>query len=173
MKCKTNMYKNSFYPDSIRCWNKLFPECGDSLNLKAFKTSILPFYRFPPKSIFDIHDSIAIKWLFQLRVGLSPLRVHKMNDHFADTPSNKCVVCNRTENLVHFFLDCSRFTGPRYRLLNFVLTLKPDYNQLQSQEKIKLLLYGDSSFNFCTNKMLLEATLKYLRETDRFLQTSN
>ena len=73
IKCKTNSYRNSFYPNSIRCWNKLFPECRSSTSLASFKASILPLYRFHPKSIFGIHDTVAIKWLFQLRVKLSPL----------------------------------------------------------------------------------------------------
>ena len=30
IKCNSNSYRNSFYPDSIRCWNKLFPECRNS-----------------------------------------------------------------------------------------------------------------------------------------------
>ena len=96
-----------------------------------------------------------------------------MNHHFSDTPSNKCVVCNRTENLEHFFLLCSRFTAARFTLLDVLQTLKDDFNQLQSQEKIKLLLYGDTSLSFVTNKLLLEATLKFLRETDRFTNTPN
>ena len=40
-----------------------------------------------------------MKWLFQLRVGLSPLQAHKNNHNFSDTPCDKCDVCERTENL--------------------------------------------------------------------------
>ena len=168
LKCKSNSYRNSFYPDSIRCWNKLFPACRNSPNLRVFKASILPFYKFPPKSIFNIHDSLAIKWLFQLRVGLSPLFEHKRNHHFSDTSSNKCDVCNRTENLEHFFLHCSRFNAARCTLLNYVVSVKVDFNEMQAKDKTKMLLYGDSSLNFATNKSLLEATLKFLTETNRF-----
>ena len=80
-------------------------------------------------------------------------------------------VCNRNENIVHFFLDSSLFIAPRFTFLNFVLTLKTDFDDLQSQEKVNLLLYGDTSFSFGTNKSLLEATLNYLRETGRFSRT--
>ena len=73
IRCKSKSYSNSFYPDSIRCWNKIGPELGNSPNLKSFKLGILALVRPPPKQIFDIHDPIGMKWLFQLRVGLRPL----------------------------------------------------------------------------------------------------
>ena len=41
--------------------------------------------------MFDIHDPTGVRYLFQLRVGLSPLRYHKKRHNFIDTPSNECV----------------------------------------------------------------------------------
>ena len=112
IRCKSKSYSNSFYPDSIRCWNKIGPELRNSPNLKSFKLGMLALVRLP-KKIFDIHDPIGMKWLFQLRVGLSPLQAHKNNHNFSDTPCDKCDVCKRIENLEHFFLHCIRFTGTR------------------------------------------------------------
>ena len=73
IRCKSKSYSNSFYPDSIRCWNKIGPELRNSPNLKSFKLGILALVGPPPKRIFGIHDPIGMKWLFQLRVGLRPL----------------------------------------------------------------------------------------------------
>ena len=93
-----------------------------------------------------------------------------MKHNVSDTPSDKCVVCKRTENLEHFFLHCTRYTDARRTLFNFVLTLNVvNLEQLQSQGKIKLLLYGDTSFSDAINKLLLKATLKCLRDSERFL----
>ena len=125
--------------------------------------------RRPPKRIFDIHDPIGMKWLFQLRVGLSPLYAHKKNHNFSDTPCDKCDVCKRTENLEHFFLHCIRFTEIRRTLLNSVLPLNGNFSQLNPQNKIQLLLYGDTSFIDAINKLLLISTLKFLRDCERFL----
>ena len=157
-------YSNSFYPDSIRCWNKTGRELRISPNLKSFKLGILALVRPPPKRIFDIHDPIGMKWLFQLRVGLSPLYAHKKNHNFSDTPCDKCDVCKRTENLEHFFLHCIRFTETRRTLLNSILTLNVNFNQLNPQNKIQLLLFGDTSFSDAINKLLLISTLKFLRD---------
>ena len=152
--------------DSIRCWNKIGPELRNSLNLKSFKLGILALVRPPPKRIFDIHDPIGLKWLFQLRVVLSPPYAHKKNQNFSDTPCDKCDVCKRTENLEHFFLHCIRFTVTRRTLLNSVLTLNVNFNQLNPQNQIKLLLYGDTSFSDDINKLLLISTLKSLRDCE-------
>ena len=122
-------------------------------NLKSFKLGILVHVRPPPKKIFDIHDPTVMKWLFQLRVGLSPLQAHKNNHNFSDTPCDKCDVCKRTENIEHFFLHCIHFTGTRRTLLNSVLTLNVNFNQLNPQNKIQLLLYGDTSFSDAINKL--------------------
>ena len=167
-KCNLDSYRGSFYPDSVRCWNRLGHLFRNSPDLKSFKTKLLVGYRPPPKSIFGIHDSLGVRRLFQLRVGLSPLLAHKKNHRFLDTPSDKCATCNSSETLVHFFLYCTRFTDVRYTLLNSVHALYGGFELLQSKEKTNLLLYGDSSLNFATNNLLLKATLKFLKDTERF-----
>ena len=126
-----------------------------------------------PKRIFDIHDPIRMKWHFQLRVGLSPLYAHKKNHNFSDTPCDKCDVCKRTENLEHFFLNCIRFTETRHTLLNSVLTLNVNFTQLNPQNKIQLLLYGDTSFSDAINKLLLISTLKFRRDCSYNLHLLN
>ena len=164
IRCKSKSYSNSFYPDSIRCWNKIGRELRNSPNLKSFKLGILALVRPPPKRIFDIHDPIGLKWLFQLRLGLSPLYAHKKYHNFSDTLCDKCDVCKRTENLEHFFLNCIRFAETRRTHLNSVLTLNVNFNKLNPQNKIQLLLYGDTSFSDATNKLLLISTLKFPRD---------
>ena len=99
MRCKSNFFSNNFYPDSIRCWNKIGPELRNSSNLESFKVSILSLIRPSLTSIFDILDPMGIKWLYQLRVGLGSLYEHKFKHNFSDTPFDKCVVCNRIANL--------------------------------------------------------------------------
>ena len=61
IRYKSKSYSNSFYPDSIRCWNKIGPELRNSPNLKSFKLGILVLVRPPAKRIFDIHDLIGLK----------------------------------------------------------------------------------------------------------------
>ena len=93
-KCNTVSYRGSFYPDSVKCWNRIGHLYRNSPNLKSFKAKLVASYRPTPKSIFGIRNPISVQRLFQLRVGLSPLFEHKNNHNFLDTPSNICTTCN-------------------------------------------------------------------------------
>ena len=130
IRCESKGYSNSYYPDSIICWNKIDPELRNSPNLKSSKLGILALVRPPPKRNFDIHDPIRMKWLLQLRVGLSPLYAHKNDHNFSDTPCDKWDVCKRTENLEHFFLHCIRFTETT-RTLKFSIDTKRQFQLIE------------------------------------------
>ena len=129
LKCHSDCFINSFYPDSVRYRNRLSHVFRDSPNLQSFKKCLLAGY----KSIFGIHDSLGIRRLFQLRVGLSPLLGHKSTHKFLDSPSDKYSTCNRTENLEHFFLYCTHvFTSIKSLKINFELleprdVIKPNF----------------------------------------------
>ena len=121
-------------------------------------------------SIFDILDPLAIKWLYQLRVGLSHLYDHKWKHGFRDILSDKCTICNCTESLEHYFLHCVRFTDARRTLFDFILTLNNiNFDQFVSNDKIKFLLYGDTSLGVAVNRSVIKTTLSYLKDTERFV----
>ena len=75
--CRNDRYKNSFYPDAIEKWNNIGVEFRSIDKLSNFKSSILQVIRPPKKEIFNIHNPDGINRIFQLRVGLSPLKSHK------------------------------------------------------------------------------------------------
>ena len=75
--CNTSRYMNSFFPNTIKSWNGIGNEFQTCTSLGIFKRSIFNLVRPTPKSIYGIHDHSALKCLFQLRVGLSPLKCHK------------------------------------------------------------------------------------------------
>ena len=122
------------------------------------------------KSIFDIHNPVGIKRLYQLRVGLIPLYDHKWKHGFKDVLSDRRETGNCTESLEHNFFYCTRYVEARRPLLNSVMTLNVvNFGQFQSKDKIKLLLYGDSSLSNAANKLLIEATINFFSDTERFL----
>ena len=88
LKCNTESYRSSFYPDGVKCWNRIGQLLRNAPNLQQFKCRFLAGYRSTPKSIFGIHDPLGIKRLFQLRIGLSPLLEHKKKHNFLVPPVN-------------------------------------------------------------------------------------
>ena len=85
--CKSNRYTNSFFPDAIASWNIFIKHFDDVPSFDILKQHINTFFRPKSKSIFGIHDPVGLRYLFQLRVRLSPLRSHKRSHNFIGTPS--------------------------------------------------------------------------------------
>ena len=109
-KCKSLRYMSSFFPDAITSWNNVITHFGDIPSLNVLKNHILSLIRPKKKCIFGIHNPLGLRYIFQLRVGLSPLRYHKNRHNFIDTPSDICL-CNqgRYQSLlifVSFFCYC-------------------------------------------------------------------
>ena len=90
IKCRTNSYLNSFYPHTVKIWNELGPSLRQAPSLIIFKSNNLKLIRPEMKNVFNILDPKGMKKLFQLRVGLSPLRHHKKRHNFKDTLSDIC-----------------------------------------------------------------------------------
>ena len=121
----------------------------------SLKIHILKLIRPPERSIFGIYDAIGVRYLFQLRLGLSPLRHHKWKHNFSDTPSNKCMCNEDIENIKHFLFDCPFFTTQRIILMTNVREILENYNLEQRLNQPKLYLYGDTSINRADNKKIL------------------
>ena len=90
LRCKTNRYRKSFFPDAIASWNVFISDFDYVPTFDTLKSHIISLVRPKPKSIFGIHDPLGIRYFFQLRVSLSPLRSHKKHHNFSDTISDIC-----------------------------------------------------------------------------------
>ena len=171
--CKTDRYSNSFYPDSVCMWNDLGPELRGAESISVFKRNLLKLYRPEKKSLYNIHDN-GIKWIFQLRVGLSPLKSHKKSHHFKDTPYDTCSCAQGiAETTCHFLLHCSNFIIHRKVLLDIVNPVLRAQNifGFADNELAHLLLYGDEKLKFEENQKILNATINFIRNSNRFSQT--
>ena len=84
---------HSFFPHAIASWN-IFTKHFDGVpSFGILKKHINTFYRPDTNSIFGIHDPVGLRYIFQLRVSLSPLRGHTWRHNFVDTLSEMCL-CN-------------------------------------------------------------------------------
>ena len=141
-RCRNQRFQNSFYPDSVICWNKLSPETRKIDTLKKFKETILKDIKPEPKSIFNLHDPGGIKFIYQLRVGLSQLREHKNRHNFLDTPCGLCSCGTGTESTEHFLLKCPFFAAPRKKLFETIDLLierkLPPVHSLENSSLIKI-----------------------------------
>ena len=158
IKFKTDRYKNSFFPRILSRILRTFHLLGH----------VLSFFRPKNKSIFGVHDPIGLRYLFQLRVRLSPLRSHKGRHNFVDIPSDICHCDQGVENTYHFLFICPTYVTQRATLVTGVneILLKINLNHLENQ--FQLYLYGHESISYADNSNILIATLKYIKDTRRF-----
>ena len=128
IKFKTDRYKNSFFPHAISSWDIIISHYQDFPSFDSLKDHVLSLFRPKIKSIFGLHYPIGLRYLFQLRVGLNPLRSHKSRHNFIDTPSDICHCNQGVEDTSHFLLFCPLYVNQRATLLTSVneILLKHD-----------------------------------------------
>ena len=134
----------------------------------TLKTHLIAFFRPKKRSIFSVHDPTGIRFLFQLRLGLSPLRSHKRRHKFDDTPSDVCLCKIGVEDTKHFLFRCPFHVTKRASLATEVvpILIRNNLNHLSGDEK--LYLYGNESISDGDNKAILLATMKFIKDTNRF-----
>ena len=88
IRCRSSRFMNSFFPDAIISWNNIITHFDNIPSINILKDHILSMIRPKKKNIFGIYDPLGLRYLLQLRVGLSSLRYHKKCHIFIDTPSD-------------------------------------------------------------------------------------
>ena len=166
--CKTSRYKKSFFPDVINSWNNLEIDFHESKSLAIFKKKINVLIRPTSNSIFGIHDPSGLRFIFQLRVGLSPLRHHKKKRNFNDVHSDICDCQHDSETLTHFLFFCPKYFVQRTDLQNSTRQILQRCNLIDELLNPNLYLYGNESLSVEDNNEILRATIKYIIETERF-----
>ena len=168
-------FLHSFYPDSVLSWNNLGPEIRNLETLSDFKNKLLKTIKpHQAQSIFKIHDPENLKFVYQLRVGLSQLKSHKKNHNFQDTPTDICQCGTGMETTEHFLITCPNYVRQRETLISTMNPVLNSKNQnlssLDNAAKVKLLLYGSENLDIFENKSILNATINFIRSTERFNQ---
>ena len=74
------------------------------------------------------------------------------------------------ETTSHFLLHCPNFTMHRRNLYGTVNPILRAYNIPFLVDNLfqHLLLYGDEKFKYEENQNILKATIKFIRDTNRF-----
>ena len=170
LACKNSRFANSFYPHAINSWNNLGVEIRSLDKLSTFKANILSIIKPKKQSIFNILNYDGMKRIYQLRVGLSPLKDHMKAHHFKNTPSDWCSCGTDIETTYHFFLECPHFSIFRNELFRTVVEIAPVFRTFSNEMKVSILLYGLPTNNDHKNRNILLSTIDYILKTGRFDQ---
>ena len=168
LRCRSFRYRDSFFPNAVDSWNIFAKHFNDIPSLGKLKTYIYTFFRPKTKSIFGVHDPLGLRFLFQLRLSLSPLRSHKWQHNFIDTPSNICHCNLGIEDTTHFLFLCPLYSIQRATLAATVINILQKYNLNHLGNQPQLYLYGHRSVHFTDNRKIILSTIKFIKETRRF-----
>ena len=164
---RTEGYYDSYYPYCLREWNKLDPSLRSIDSLSKFKAELIKSLRPPKRSVFKISDIVGVRLLTRLRLGFSHLREHKFRHNVSN--SSRCICGDGDETTEHFLLRCHHFANIRSALLEQVSDiLKTDIKVLPEHRLVEILLYGDNNCNEIVNKLIIEATIDFIKLSKRF-----
>ena len=166
--CRTDCFKYSFFPSTLNDWFSLDINIRNSDSISLFKSRLLSFIRPVQNKIYNIFDPQGLKFLTRLHVGLSHLNVHRFRHNFQDCLNPLCSCSLEIEDTAHYLLHCHHFSTQRANLMNSVKLAFQNFEFLSENNKKDLLLFGDSRFHENKNKLILEATLTFIKKSERF-----
>ena len=141
--CRTEYFKNSFFPCVTGEWNKLNPEIRRSGIYNIFRKLLLNFIRPSASKVYNINDTISIKLITKLRLGFSHLREQNFKHNFQDTLNPLCSCSIEVEFTSHYFLRCHFFDALRVTLMNDLRNIDSDLPTLRDENLTNILLYSN------------------------------
>ena len=167
-RCRTTFFQNSFLPFTITEWDKLDSDIENIDIYAMFRKKLLTFIRPLENDTYGIYDPLDVRLLDRLRLGFSQLRKRKVRHNFADTLNPLCSCSLETEDAEHYFLRSQNILSFYTTLMNDLSNINTAVASLNSNDLLRVILYGDEGFNKETNCKILTASNKFIKDTQRF-----
>ena len=106
--------------------------------------------------------------LTRLHLRVSHINEYKFHHNFQDRLNPLCSCSLEIEDTTHYHLHCQHFSNHRYDLMNSLKSIIPNFESLTDNHRIDIFLYDDSRFDENKNKIISEATINYLKNSERF-----
>ena len=166
-RCRTDCFKYSFFPSTLRDWFNLDDDIRNSESISVFKNRLLLFIRPVQNSVFNSFDPKELKLLTWLRFGFSHLNEHRFSHKFENCMNLLCSCSLEAEDTLYYLLHCHHFNQHRLDLVNSVKSVLDNFESLPDNIKKEILLYGDLRLDNNKNKFISEATLNYIKTSER------
>ena len=168
--CRTDVFKNVFFPYVIDEWNKLKIEIGNVESFPKFRKLLLNLNNGSPscRPIHNIFNPLGVKYITRLRIDLSHLNERRFNHNFHDCMNPLCSCGNDTESNYHFFLHCRHFTSLRAELISNLKMIDENLLRLSDDCLTNLILFGDPNYSPDDNRRILNASISFILRSERF-----
>ena len=104
-----------------------------------------------------------------LRLGFSHLNEHRFRHNFENSANPLCSCSLEAEDTLLYLLHFHHFNQHRLDLKNSVKSVLANFESLSDNIKKEILLYGDSRLDNNKNNFVLEATLNYIKISEKIL----
>ena len=132
--------------------------------MNIFKKKLLKFIRLSENSVFRCHNPKGIKLLTRLRHLLE----HKFKHGFLDSLNPICSCGQNIETSTHFFLHCSDYSNERLAFPNIIRNIDGKLLYKIYLKVTETLLYDDSSLDYTSNTLVMNAIMEFLIGSKRF-----
>lgn len=160
-RCRTELFKKSFIPDTIQLWNTLSIGVRNETSIQRFKNSLYKTKNIAKAPSFFTHGKR------KLNIIHTKLRHHCILNydlHRINIIESGNCRCGSPEDAYHFFFKCKNYTIARNNF--FLNLLQLDHFRIINTH---LLLWGDESLSLEINKQLFSLVQLYINETGRFV----
>ena len=165
---RTTRFSNTYFYNTLFEWNSLNEELKNSSTLAEFKRKLITRVRPEGNPIYGIANLQGIRLLTKCCLEFSSPNEHKFRHNF-DCLNPFCNCGMAKEDNEHFFLHCPHCNELRQNLLGQLSrVLNKDALNLDPKELCHLMLYGSPSLSVIDNGMVLEATIQYIENSERF-----
>ena len=110
----------------------------------------------------------GLKVLTRLRLDFVHLNEHRFRHNFQECMNPECSCSLETEDTSRYLLHCHNFALHRIDLTNSVKLICDAFETMTDNNKITVLLYGDSRFHENKKKFILQLSIKYIKTSERF-----
>ena len=161
-RCRLEIFKKSFVPDTINQWNSLSITTRNSISFSSFKNNIHKKPADPP-SYFS-HGNRRLNIIHTKLRHNCILNYDLYRRNIIESPNCSC---GTPEDPYHFFFVCNKYQYAREKLFRDLLCLTKPNIKLNIID-CHLLLWGDESQNVEINKYIFQSVHKFIRDSGRF-----
>ena len=161
--CRKDCFNYSFFPSTLNDWFHLDDSIGNS------RVAYYCLFVLFKTTYTNICNPKVLKFLTRLRLGFSYLSEHRFRHNFQDWLNLFCS-CNLDIEDTLYYLQGYHFFQNCINLINRVKFVPHNAKSLRDNVKIEILLCGNSCLDRKKNKVTLEATLTYIKNSERFLK---
>ena len=172
---RTSTYQQSFYPHTIKDWNKLDRNSRNSTSINSFKDKLKKSTGTKTNKLYHHDSSKAAINHTRMRLGLSALSSQRHD--YRHIPKPTCPTCGaKSEDPTHYFLLCPTFARNRPTLLQetcnilFYYNIQVDFT-LRAFRKfyITTLLQGSPVLTMDDNRKIFTLVQTFIQQSQRFI----